>query len=242
MKTASNTSAEKARLRENARCASCARPSIRTRTRTPTRRMSTTLPAVAENGREIHSHLGLQLNQSAVMSAGRRAPPQDHDRGSAAPSRGLQRRVEARPEPATPRSCWRTASAEKHIRPSVPQPKVWAKKTINEIGTKKIAAKPQPPEPAEPQPQAEREEGERHRQREIDEAEDERVAVDQQQARTARSAARDYAPRARPTGSRPRQRRDRQDDELYRRARARRSGPAVEPAHRRRDCRSAPSR
>ena len=116
----------------------------------------------------------------------------------------------------TPRSCWRTASAEKHIRPSAPQPKVWAKKTISEIGTNRISTKPEPAEPAEPQPQAEGEEGERHRQREIDEAEDERVAVGERkrEQRGRRNAVMDFARDPQKAGHR--HRRDREDDQLYR--------------------------
>ena len=38
-----------------------------------------------------------------------------------------------------PSSCWRTASAEKHRSPSMPHPKVCAKKTMIEIGTNRIA-------------------------------------------------------------------------------------------------------
>ncbi len=173
MKTASSTSAEKARLRENAR-RGFRRASNRTSDRTPIdTHVEPLLPAVAENGRVNPLELGLEVEP--VGRHRRRAlelRQQDRDQERQDHAGGLQRRVEARPgtrsrrgragEPLRPR---------KHIRPSVPQPKVWAKKTISEIGTKRIGAKPEPPEPAQPQPEAEGEEGERHRQREIDEAE-----------------------------------------------------------------------
>ena len=125
----------------------------------------------------IHEILASQLNQSPDMpccTSLRQASIKTSGPAMTAACRAARSPAFHQPIPV---SCWRTASAEKASRPSVPQPKVWVTNRRKEIGTNKAARNFASPEPAEPQPQPEGKEGERHRQCEIDETEQEGVAV-----------------------------------------------------------------
>ncbi len=134
---ANSTSAEKTRLREKVR-------TLSNRAATMTASARTT---DAESNHDQRSRSDQMRNSSLSFASNQRPvipcwmplrQARMNTTGRSMTAACIAALIPERTQPV-PRSCWRTASAEKQSRPSVPHPKVWAKKMMKLIGTKSAA-------------------------------------------------------------------------------------------------------